>query len=358
MIDYERMTKAWNEQVDAAVEAVTKTDRKGVKTVDADFPDASSQGNPTKTVANTKHALRLLAIAVRYDCFRMKYELLGMPGHDFVSDATARALVAAFQRFGYSLPIPQLIQDLYTIGDEFKFDSMIDLLKECEDEWDGVSRLDTWLARFAKAEDTPFSRFVGSSIMIAAVRRVRVPGTPYKYVPVLEGGQDARKSSLLRELAFQEFFDDNLEIGSNSKEVIELLGGKLIVEFAELANKKPAQIEHTKAFLARTVDRARMAYERVVSDMPRRFVCVGTTNESRYLYDATGGVRFWPIKCKASVDDPIDVDGLRAEAAAALGRGSGEGDQGPRRAGLERYLSYQGNERARPDRAECALRRR
>jgi predicted P-loop ATPase len=72
------------------------------------------------------------------------------------------------------------------------------------------------------------------------------------------------------------------------------------------------------AFLSRQVDRARMAYGRIVSEVPRQCVIVGTTNDLEYLRDTTGNRRFWPVRCQRFDVSALhrDRDQLWAEAAA------------------------------------------
>lgn len=52
--------------------------------------------------------------------------------------------------------------------------------------WDGVERIDRWLIDYAGAEDTPYVRAVGRLMLLAAVRRVRHPGTKFDEMVVLE----------------------------------------------------------------------------------------------------------------------------------------------------------------------------
>ena len=68
------------------------------------------------------------------------------------------------------------------------FDPVLDYLNAVR--WDGKSRLNTWLIDYFGADDNPLNRAIGRKVLIAAVRRVRAPGTKFDSVMVLEGPQD------------------------------------------------------------------------------------------------------------------------------------------------------------------------
>src|SRR6185312_1454670 len=55
--------------------------------------------------------------------------------------------------------------------------------------WDRVHRLDDWLIKYGGAEASEYSRAVGAHVLIAAVRRVRRPGTKFDEMLILEGAQ-------------------------------------------------------------------------------------------------------------------------------------------------------------------------
>ena len=80
--------------------------------------------------------------------------------------------------------------------------------------------------------------------------------------------------------------------------MIEALAGRWIVEAAELKGMRASEVELLKSFLSRRIDRARMSYDREVSEVPRQCVIIGTTNAAQYLKDDTGNRRFWPVKVK------------------------------------------------------------
>jgi predicted P-loop ATPase len=186
--------------------------------------------------------------------------------------------------------------------------------------WDGVPRIDTWLTTYGGVEDNEYSRAVGALFLTAAVRRVRNPGCKFDEMVILEHEvQGTDKSSALAILAVRdEWFSDDLPLNVEGKQVIEALRGRWIVEAGEMSGMKRTDIGHIKALLSRQVDRARLAYGRIVSEVPRQCVIVGTTNDLEYLRDTTGNRRFWPVRCQRFdiVALRRDRDQLWAEAAA------------------------------------------
>ena len=187
-------------------------------------------------------------------------------------------------------------------------------------KWDGQPRLNTWLRDYGGAADGPYFEAVGAIPLIAAVRRVRVPGCKFDELLVLEGEQGKNKSSALRALCpHEEWFSDDLPLNVTSKEVIERTTGKWLVEAAELVSMRGAQVEGLKAMLSRQVDGpVRLAYERFAVEIPRQFVVIGTTNSFQYLQDATGNRRFWPVRIVEFDVKRLmaDRDQLWAEAAS------------------------------------------
>lgn len=191
--------------------------------------------------------------------------------------------------------------------------------------WDGISRVDGWLSCYGGAEKSDYVKAVGALVLIAAVRRIRKPGAKFDEMLVLESPQgSAQKSSAIATLCpNQEWFSDDLPLSSDSQEVIERTSGHWLVEASEMSGMRGRDVEHLKAFLARPVDKARMAYDRIVTVRPRHFVLIGTTNNDKYLRDSTGARRFWPVKVPYFDLEALrrDRDQLWAEAAAreALG---------------------------------------
>jgi predicted P-loop ATPase len=186
-------------------------------------------------------------------------------------------------------------------------------------QWDGEPRIDTWLRDYAGAEDSEYLRAVSSIVLIAAIRRIRTPGCKYDELLVLEGEQGLNKSSALRALCPRsDWFSDDLPLNLNSQRMIESTLGKWIIEAADLAGKRKAEVEQLKATLSRQIDGpARLAYAHLPVERKRQFVAIGTTNSAAYLTDPTGARRFWPVRiARFDVQKILDNrDQLWAEAA-------------------------------------------
>lgn len=193
-------------------------------------------------------------------------------------------------------------------------------------KWDGIPRLDTWLIDYCGAEDTQVTRWSGAWWLISAVERVADPGCKSDYCLILEGAQGKKKSTALRALAGAEWFTDDIPDINQAVATAQALSGKWLVELSELAGVRSAKdVDRTKSFLTRQVDRYRVPYGKVTQDFPRQCVFAGSTNDTEYLTDPTGARRFWPVRVN---DQDVDVAGIRemrdqlwAEAAIRLARG-------------------------------------
>jgi len=167
--------------------------------------------------------------------------------------------------------------------------------------WDGVQRAERIFVTYLGAADTHYVRQVTRKMLLAAVTRLYRPGCKFDQMLVLIGPQGAGKSSLLAKLG-RKWFSDSLKTFEN-KEAGEHLQNGWIFEISELSAMKRSEVEEVKAFLSKTEDRYRVAYDRQVSEFPRKCVFFGTTNTREFLRDTTGNRRFWPV----------EVDPKRAE---------------------------------------------
>ena len=189
--------------------------------------------------------------------------------------------------------------------------------------WDGTARIDTVLIDLLGAEDTIYTRAVSRKWMTAAVARVRDPGCKFDHMLILIGDQGIGKSQFLSRLAKRPaWFSDSMSRFDNSKESMEHLAGKWIIEMGELSSMKKAEVEYIKTFLTKQEDSYRPSYGRRLETFPRQCVFAGTTNRDDFLQDATGNRRFWPVPVTDATRmwaelTPERIDQLWAEADMA-----------------------------------------
>lgn len=191
-----------------------------------------------------------------------------------------------------------------------RFDPVRTYLDEL-DEIDEVAAreiAETWLIRYAGADDSVYVRAVSMRWLISAVARVYSPGCVCREVLTLVGPQNKGKSSLLRNLCQDvSWFRDDLSFRNEDSPKRGLLG-KWIVELAEI-DKLTRADKHgdLKAFIGSTVDTFDVKYQRHESSVPRMSVIAATTNKERPFSDETGNSRFNVINLG---DGEIDHGGV------------------------------------------------
>jgi predicted P-loop ATPase len=185
--------------------------------------------------------------------------------------------------------------------------------------WDGTPRLDEWLATYLRADNTAYTRAIGSRFLISAVARIYQPGCKVDHMLVLEGRQGRQKSEALRALAVEDaWFTDRLSHVTSKDAALET-AGVLLIEIAEMDALTRATPSAIKAFLTRRSDRFRPPYGKHPINLPRQCVFAGTINpiSGGYLNDPTGSRRIWPVSCHGMIDRngiERDRDQLWAEA--------------------------------------------
>lgn len=111
------------------------------------------------------------------------------------------------------------------------------------------------------------------------------------------------KSTFFRYLCGKdEYYQDNLD-DFESKSAFEKTENKWIVEAAEMTYMSKSNIEKIKAYITTRKDSVRYAYKRFSTDIYRRFVLIGTTNNPQFLTDKTGNRRFLIVNVK-KINEP------------------------------------------------------
>lgn len=278
-----------------------------------------------KNKHNVKVALRNLGVSLRYDEFGDRELLSGLPdfGPELDDAAVIRLRFLIDERFYFKLDKGEFYDVLGDIARDARFNPVRDYLSSLR--WDGTERLSYWLVDHFGAEDTYLNRAISRIVLIAAVRRALHPGCKFDEMLVLESGQGLSKSTALRALVpTEDLFSDNFTLAVETKEHMEQMAGKWIVEAGELSGMNRGDLNAIKQFLARQEDEARLAYGRKRTKRKRQCIFIGTTNEQDgYLNDRTGNRRFWPVRvCEVDVPGLLAMrDHLWAEAVVAEAAG-------------------------------------
>ena len=174
-------------------------------------------------------------------------------------------------------------------------------------KWDGVNRIESFLTRWMKADDTPYVREVSRLIFAGGINRLYEPGCKFDLIPILIGtNQGEGKSTIVRWLAMQDDFFGVINMFEGQASMEQLLG-VWIGEVSEmLAMARAREVETVKDFISRQTDYWRKPYEKRPAVQKRSCIMIGTTNHSRFLSDKTGNRRFLPVRVNSTGSDIFD----------------------------------------------------
>lgn len=174
--------------------------------------------------------------------------------------------------------------------------------------WDKKPRISDFFVSCLGAEPSAYMSAVGHNFWVGMVARILQPGCQNDHMVVIEGAQNAGKTSLLRIIGGKWYVEATENV--QSKDFFMVMNGRMIVEIAELDSFNKAEVTRIKQVVSCPVDSYRLPYARRGADYARTCILVGTTNEDAYLRDSTGARRFWPVKC-----GKVDLNAARAQRA-------------------------------------------
>lgn len=194
-----------------------------------------------------------------------------------------------------------------------------------QNAWDGQPRLDTWLADYCGAGDTPLNRAIGRLSLVAAVRRVRQPGTQYPYMVVLDGSRNASAEGVesaeqaIEILALKkDWLKPDFEFSRDGGTVFRQVAGKLIIGVQDFDGSSRTRRAAIKTNLSRKTDRGRIKGVSGLSDVERSCTFWGTAMRRTFLQnDGEGEFRILPVEV-GEIDLLAlkrDIDQLYGEAA-------------------------------------------
>jgi len=290
---------------------------KGVEDEGLLFLDLSKDGTPRPTFPNAVVAARRSSYNLRFDEFAglIIYDEGGMAKNN-VKELTLSFRLWCHSTFGFDPGRQHALDGLVRAAKWNTFHPVKDYLNALK--WDRKKRLKDWFVDHCNVEDTPLNRETGRLVLLAMVRRIFRPGCKWDYVPISEGGEGLRKSSLLNVLTSGNFNDARYVsrepvhklMKEGGKLIKEALQGKWVLEIAELAGFHASDVEDVKSFITREEDGGRDAFGEMGTynmNKPRSFVVWGTTNNvGDYLQGSTGNRRFWPHE----IQEEIDTDSI------------------------------------------------
>lgn len=269
-------------------------------------------GKILATVENLASALRkpgYSGIQIKFDQFRDEI-MFAPPVSDqwaAFSDPDYTRLRITLENKGFKPVGREIIRDVVLlIANENQFDSAIAWLGQ--QHWDGVQRVEPFLAHYFGVEDTEYSRAVSRYLWTAMAGRVLKPGIKTDMVPILVGEQGAGKSSAVAAMVPDQEFFCEISFSEKEDDLSRKMRGRLIAEIGELRGLHTKELEAIKAFITRTHENWIPKYREFATQFPRRLVFIGTTNKDEFLADETGNRRWLPVKV-----GQVDVAGIKAD---------------------------------------------
>lgn len=250
-----------------------------------------------KNLQMALHDPRVSGVRIRFDEFRAEVMLAGPAAEDWRSftDADYTRLTIHLEAGGFGKIAKEMLRDVvWLVADENRFDSAREWIGTLQ--YDGRARIDTFLARYMGADDTPYTRAVSRYLWTALAGRVLSPGCEAPMVPVFIGEQGAGKTRAVKALSPALDFFTELNLAERDAEASRRMRGRLVIELGELRGLHTKDAESIKAFISRTHEEWRVLYKEFNTTFARRFLFVGTTNQNEFLGDETGERRWLPAR--------------------------------------------------------------
>lgn len=282
-----------------------------------EFTQETVQRSPVGTKADHRRNAVKKAIQLRDRIWQVDDPLNGTLWSDDRDMDVRRVFEAPKTQGGYGIKVSDrdLRAAIVVAANKNTFHPVREYLSSVE--WDGVERVETMFVDYLGAEDNSYIRDISRLLLLGAVTRIYEPGHKFDFAVIIEGLQGKGKSTFIQILGKQWFAELDGDF-HDSKQMIELMQGAWIMEIPELSGFTRADVRAVKAFISRQKDRARLAYARRAGSFPRQCVFIGSTNDSEYLKDDSGGRRFWPVYCTSEIIDfaafSANVDQIWAEA--------------------------------------------
>jgi hypothetical protein len=269
------------------------------------WPVPSTAGPSTTALVNVAYAFETGNIRFSFDNFSRTTFAIRGDERLKLDDNAYLQFWGLIQRAGLRASKSLVADAIGEMAATTRHDSAVDFFNALP-AWDGVVRAEDIFITQLGAADTSFARKVTRLFWAALVRRGCGRGRSIKfdYLPILLGPQNKGKSTLMRLIIGDDFYEESLDLDASPKEIIELTEGKLIAEIGELQGMAKKDRQHIKAFVSRTRDTARAAFGRKAESHARRFVCLGTANPEGNIVNMRVEDRRFPFIVTTKRFDP------------------------------------------------------
>jgi hypothetical protein len=256
-------------------------------------------------------------MVVAYDQFRdeIMWGPGGMDGWQRFTDVDYTRLQMRLERWGFKpLSREMLRAAVEEVARRNQFDSAIIWLREKVPAWDGIPRVDMFLADFFGVDDNAYTRGVARYIWTALAGRVLEPGCKADMVPIFVGPQGGGKSTAVARLAPTEEVFTEVSLHDKEDDLSRRLKGRLVIELGELRGLHTRELEAIKAWITRRIENWVPKYKEFATQYARRCIFFGTTNQEQFLADSTGNRRWLPVRVGKIESFSANLEQLWAEA--------------------------------------------
>ena len=179
-------------------------------------------------------------------------------------------------------------------------------------QWDGVSRIESWLP----CDQNAHTRRVARLVAVQAVARALNPGVKVDNCLILAGGEGLGKTRFIETMSRGWHTQLGPIEGAALRDTIMHMSKSWITISDEGVAMKKADADALKNFITLTHDNVRLPYARETVELPRRQVIWGTTNNTIFLRAQEGNRRFLIVEVTKKVGLYTDeyVDQVWAEA--------------------------------------------
>lgn len=220
-------------------------------------------------------------------------------GKDDALTNADRAQISAHLQRAYNMPRPaqeQLNGVIDMVAQDHSFHPVVEYLEGLE--WDGVSRIETYLPGAADA----YTRRVARLVAVQAVARALDPGVKVDNCLILTGRQGLGKSWFVETMARGWTCTLGPIEGGGLRDTVMAMTRSWITVADEGFAMKKADAEALKQFVTLTHDVIRLPYAKEHVKLPRRQVIWGTTNDAVFLRAQEGNRRFLIVEVAEKLD--------------------------------------------------------